>query len=108
MADYVQLQQQLHALVIVLQQAELWQSGPISPSALSSQLPFGVDCLRFEQWLQFVFIPRMNALIDARADLPKNVALTPYAEEVFRNYEQPTSDIIQQLKAIDDIFIPQP
>lgn len=51
---------------------------------LNSSLPFCHDTLRFEQWLQFIFLPKMQMLIDANASLPDNCAIAPYAEEYFR------------------------
>ncbi|MCF6436361.1 YqcC family protein [Pseudoalteromonas sp. MMG022] len=64
----------------ILKSASLWQTQPIDPSLLQSAQPFCCDTLRFEQWLQFIFIPKMLQLLNQHADLPRNIALTPMAE----------------------------
>ena len=48
--------------------------------ALASPLPFMVDTLRIEQWLQWVFLPRLHALLDAQAPLPGACSVHPLAE----------------------------
>lgn len=64
-----------------LQQDGLWQSEPPAAQALASTEPFCVDTLRFEQWLQWIMIPRFQALIHASMPLPASCNISPYAEE---------------------------
>ena len=52
-----------------------------SVEAMKSTAPFACDTMAFEQWLLFIFIPKMTALLDRRLALPANMALTPMAEE---------------------------
>lgn len=59
----------------------LWTDEPPDPEALDSQEPFCVDTLPLESWLQFIFLPRMEAVLDAEAPLPADCAIAPYAEE---------------------------
>ncbi|CAM4306923.1 hypothetical protein BIW53_13460 [Pseudoalteromonas byunsanensis] len=63
-----------------LKSAALWQTQAIEPSLLQSTQPFCCDTLRFEQWLQFVFIPKMLELLSHHEDLPSNIALAPMAD----------------------------
>ena len=44
-----------------------WQEQAPSAEALASQEPFCVDTLTFEQWLQWIFLPRMKQLLEAGA-----------------------------------------
>lgn len=104
MVEYSRLQQQIAELEKRLQQVGLWQQEPIDPSALASQQPFAMDSMRFEQWLQFIFIPRFGMLLEHRLPLPEAMSLTPYAEEVFKTYAEPTETIIELLRAIDEPF----
>ncbi|WP_301099649.1 YqcC family protein [Otariodibacter sp.] len=62
----------------------LWEATPPSEEALASTDPFCVNALSPSQWLQWIFIPKMNALLDANADLPKDFAITPYLEEALK------------------------
>lgn len=64
-----------------------WEQQPPSADALASQEPFCVDSLKFEQWLQWIFLPRMKQLLETNAPLPSVSGIQPMAEVVYR--EQP-------------------
>ena len=66
-----------------LRAASLWESAPPAPAALESVEPFCVDTLALPQWLQWIFLPRMRALLDARAALPPKCGVAPMAEMYF-------------------------
>lgn len=79
---------QLDVLTAVLEQHGLWSTRPPTPEALASQQPFACDTLRFEQWLQFIFVPRMQALIEAGSPLPRHMQVAPMAEETLPSYPE--------------------
>ncbi|MDO4429954.1 MAG: YqcC family protein [Lonepinella koalarum] len=79
-----QTQEQLNELQKLMQTQGLWQSFPPSPEALQSTQPFGLDSLSATEWLQWVFIPRMQALIDSKQPLPTQIAISPYLEEALK------------------------
>ena len=62
-----------------------WQEEHRGKEALASELPFCVDTLSSDQWLQFVLIPRMEQLVMLQAPLPTSVSLYPMASEVYKN-----------------------
>ena len=74
------LRQKLQQLEAEMRAASLWGSQPPSPEALSSTMPFMYDTLQVEQWLQWVFVPRMHALLDAQGALPSSCSVQPLAE----------------------------
>lgn len=65
-----------------------WAEEAPSAEALASQEPFCVDSLTFEQWLQWIFLPRMKTLLEAGGPLPAASGIRAMAEVVYR--EQPT------------------
>lgn len=77
---YGQIAELLTELEQVLKAAELWASEPPHPEKLLSSQPFARDTLDFEQWLQFIFIPRFQQLIEQQAPLPQNMAVLPMAQ----------------------------
>jgi len=85
MSRTLQLHCVLQQLEAELRRCQLWQSQPPSAQALTSQEPFAIDTLAPHEWLQWVFMPRMLALIEAEAPLPRGFALTPYFEEVWKD-----------------------
>ena len=77
----------LDALARELQIEQLWDAQPPSDQALASTVPFMFDTLRIEQWLQWVFMPRVHALLDAGAPLPGNCSIHPLAEHQWSKRE---------------------
>lgn len=90
----------LNELTDVLETYSLWQEKPIDPSLLESTQPFCIDTLRFEQWLQFIFIPRMRALIDAKSDLPSNIALLPMAQVQWPSEYPQVHNVLAQIDSL--------
>ncbi len=75
----------LEQLVSQLQQSGLWQSEPVPQSALESQVPFAIDSLSFEQWLQFIYLPRMQLMLDQDEPWPQ-ASIAPMAEVAWPNH----------------------
>lgn len=75
---------QLNALEAELKQQRLWSTAPADPRLMSSSAPFSCDTMSLEQWLQYILIPRMQALLQANAALPDNISILPYAELAFK------------------------
>lgn len=90
----IQLEHELTAL-------SLWQSSPVSEQALRSVQPFSCDTLRFEQWLQFVFIVKIKQMIDAGMPLPRNANITPMAEHSFAEVGNNASALIAVIRELD-------
>ncbi|MFB9887510.1 YqcC family protein [Balneatrix alpica] len=96
-----QVYQGLQDLQQALQHANLWSAEPPSEEAMNSQAPFCCDLMSLEQWLQWIFIPRMQAILDAHAKLPANCAIQPMAEESFKDYRADVTQIINVLGRLD-------
>ncbi|HLQ85829.1 MAG TPA: YqcC family protein [Salinisphaeraceae bacterium] len=101
---------QLHHLADLLLQLELalrnngfWQQQPPSPAAMASRLPFCADTLEFSQWLQFVFLPRMQHLIENNEPLPDNSNITAMAQEAWSEGAE-NREILQPIRAIDAVL----
>ena len=87
-----------------LRELQLWQAQPPSPEALNSSQPFCIDTLTFVQWLQFVFLPRMSALVEGRQPLPGQCGIAPMAAEYFKGMGLNARPLVEQLKQIDRIL----
>ena len=84
MNQYLLVAGLLGELTAELQRLERWQAEHPGEEALASTLPFCVDTLSFDQWLQIVLIPRMEQLVVMQAPLPSSVSLYPMASEVYK------------------------
>ena len=61
----------LAALELALLEAGWWGEESPDEAALASTEPFCVDTLRFSEWLQWVYIPKMRAYIASQGALPE-------------------------------------
>lgn len=94
----------MNQLETALKKSQLWDDEQPSLEQLSSCEPFCVDTLRFEQWLQWIFIPKMSQIVATpnfnglvhRSDIH---TMSDYA---FRDYPQDTKKINQLIKQLDD------
>ena len=79
------LRQLLQDLEAAMRAASLWSTQPPSEQAMASTMPFMYDTLQIGEWLQWVFVPRLHALLDAQASLPTNCSVHPLAEHEWTN-----------------------
>jgi len=81
-----------------------WEERPPARDALNSALPFCYDTLNVAQWVQFVLIARLKALIEADEPLPRECDIAPYAEEALRFEEKDTDRLLQMLRELDRLL----
>lgn len=99
----VSLNTYLFELERLLNQHGLWSELSPHPDALQSSAPFACDTLAFEQWLQFIFIPKMRLLLEGGDALPTKMHLAPMAEQVWGT--MPRYKKIIEMLALMDAFI---
>jgi uncharacterized protein YqcC (DUF446 family) len=82
-ARFPQIADQLLLIERELRVQGWWDEVAPSAEALSSVEPFSVDTLEFEQWLQWIFLPRMKAILEQDLPLPNASGIQEMAEMVF-------------------------
>ena len=82
----------------------MWERDPPRPEALASTQPFCFDTLTFEQWLQWIFIPRMKRILEQGLALPRQSDIHPLAEEVFSGYSADTHALLGLIKTFDELI----
>lgn len=101
-AQHAEIREQLQALQEHLQALELWSAAPPSAEAMASTMPFMYDTLEFHQWLQWVFVPRLHALIETGSPLPGNCNTRALGEHEFaRLAPRDISPLLAVLQRID-------
>jgi len=95
-----QVRQILQDIEQVMRDLKLWHAMPPEPEAFDSVEPFSVDTMSSEQWLQWVLIPRIYALLDAEAALPTRFAITPY----FEMAQPDATRLLAELQRLDDLL----
>ena len=97
----------LDELVLTLKSLDLWQTSQPDSIKLLSSAPFCCDTLAFEQWLQFVFIPKIYLMINQKQKLPSKIALTPMAQESFKSRTDKVEHLIVIINKIDQLLSQQ-
>lgn len=82
----------------------LWAQLPPSNEALSSRQPFCVDTLAFEEWLQWIFLPRMKLILESGGDLPAASGIRPMAEVIYRERLTKIARLLKSLGEIDRLI----
>lgn len=98
------VQERLQAIELQLKQGGLWQSVAPDVSAFNSTEPFCVDTMMPLEWLQWILLPRMQALLDAGSPLPVALAIAPYYEMALEADIPHRAQLLHCLKALDDLF----
>ena len=108
MSDYNQkvseLADSLLRVEAEMRRSGLWSDIAPSEEALASSQPFCIDTLVFTEWLQFIFLTRMKALVESNAPLPAVSGIAPMAEEHFRVRTESVGRLIQELTVIDGLL----
>ncbi|NHB97823.1 YqcC family protein [Photorhabdus stackebrandtii] len=106
MSTEEQILQKLQLIEHAMRDIDLWQSHPPKPEAFDSVEPFSIDTMLAEEWLQWVLMPRMYALLEQGTELPAAFSIAPYFEESYK--EEATGrcqQLLEHLRALDRLFI---
>ncbi len=104
MERHALVRQHLQAIEQVLRAHQLWQGIAPQPSAFESTQPFCMDTLEPHEWLQWVLIPRMHALIDSNQPLPVSFAIAPYYEMALDAAHIGREPLLAALQELDVLF----
>ena len=98
------VRQQLLLIETTLRNHQQWQGNPPDAAAFASDQPFCLDTLAPYEWLQWIFIPRMHALLDSDSPLPQAFSIAPYYEVALHPGHPAREDIIALLLEMDAWF----
>lgn len=95
--------------VILLLEAEMrrqriWSLEPPQKHQLESIQPFCVDTLNFQQWLQFIFLPRMKEILENGQQLPSCSDIASMANESFKKTIDGSETIVKLLVECEQII----
>lgn len=98
------VRQQLIRIETTLRHHHQWQGIAPDAAAFSSDQPFCLDTLTPYEWLQWIFIPRMQALLDSNGVLPQAFAITPYYEVALHPGHPAREEVLELLQEMDAWF----
>ncbi len=94
---------QMAAVGQALVELRLHSTTAPSPDAFASVQPFCVDTMTFPEWVQFVFLPKLEGMLDGGEPMPSWCDVAPMAEEYFRHLEQDGQLLIEALRRVDEL-----
>lgn len=83
-----------------------WSEQAPSAEALASTVPFAVDSLSFEEWLQWIFLPRMKEILELGLALPSASGILVMAETVFVDRPDESRELRRLLAEFDQLISP--
>ncbi|KJK15903.1 YqcC family protein [Pseudomonas sp. NPDC087612] len=83
-----------------------WSEQPPSPEALASTVPFAVDSMNFDQWLQWIFLPRMKVILENGLALPNASGILVMAETVYVDRPEQSRELRRLLAEFDQLISP--
>jgi uncharacterized protein YqcC (DUF446 family) len=82
-----------------------WDETAPSAEALASVEPFSVDTLDFEQWLQWIFLPRMKIILEQDQPLPNASGILAMAEMVYASRPGQGRELQRLLAQFDQLIV---
>ena len=104
MTTHDRVRQQLHALEALLREHHHWRMDEPQAHLFTSTQPFCMDTMEPLEWLQWVLIPRMHALLDNAQPLPQAFAVAPYYEIALTADHPQREVILTTLQDLDALF----
>ncbi len=86
-----------------LRRLNRWQSDALPAEKFENMGAFGSNTMAFEQWLQFILIPRIQQIITDRDEFPSGSMLATYAVRVFDG-DHEAAHLQQLLYDIDQLI----
>lgn len=83
-----------------------WSDEVPSAEALASTVPFAVDSMSFEQWLQWIFLPRMKEILERGLALPNASGILVMAETVYVDRPEESRQLRKLLAEFDQLISP--
>lgn len=100
----VEITRALDAVEYELRRLDLWHDGPPAPEAFLSTVPFALDTMELHQWLRWIFLARMRALVDAGGPMPSGCAVAPMAEEFYKHGGRNVTGLVACLRQLDRLL----
>ena len=101
---FAELGDQLLLIERELRIRDLWSLEPPEAKALASCEPFCIDTLSFEEWLQWIFLPKMKLIIERNQALPATSGILAMAEMVYQGRSAQMAGLLQTLRAFDELI----
>ena len=100
---YERAGQALTAIEAELQRLGRWSAEPPTPEQLTNMGPFGMQTMAFEQWLQWVLVPRVQEIITTKGAFPTSSQVSVFATREYDG-DPDAAHLVDLLRYFDDLF----
>jgi len=80
-----------------------WSDEPLPDEAYHFNRAFGMDTMAFDQWLQFIFVPRVHDIIRTRGQFPPKSMVATQAIREF-DTDPKAAALVSLLSEFDSLF----
>lgn len=101
--DYAVVQAKLDAIEAEMKRSGFWQDAPLKPEQYHFERAFAQDTMAYSQWLQFIFVPRVQAIIDQRGQFPAQSMVGAQAVREFDGVDE-ADELVRLLSEFDALF----
>ncbi len=100
---YQRAAEMILAIEAEMQHIGFWSDEPLPAEDYRFSLAFGMDTMSFAQWLQFIFIPRVRAIIEERGEFPARSMVGAQAAREL-NTDPQAARLVSLLSEFDGLF----
>jgi uncharacterized protein YqcC (DUF446 family) len=101
--DHAVVAAKIDAIEAEMKRIGLWQSEPLPPEQFVDAGAFGINTMAFEQWLQFVFVPRVRQIVAENGEYPEESQVGVMAIRNFDGFEE-AAELTRMLGAFDALI----
>jgi len=101
--DYSAVAAKLDEIEEEMKRIGLWQEKPLAPEQYNFTSAFAMDTMSFDQWLQFIFVPRVRGIISAGGRFPASSSVGAQAVREFDTHPN-AQRLITLLSEFDMLF----
>jgi uncharacterized protein YqcC (DUF446 family) len=103
MPAYETVEKKINEIEAEMKKIGIWQAGPIAPEKLKCKKAFCMDTMSFEEWLQYVLVPRVRSIIAEKGEWPKGSAVGVMAIRNFDGFDE-AGRLAELLNEFDRLF----
>lgn len=95
--------QAIAAIEAELQCLGRWAAEAPTPEQFTNMGPFGMHTMAFEQWLQWVLVPRVQEIITTKGTFPTSSQVSVFATREYDG-DPDAAHLVDLLRDFDDLF----
>jgi uncharacterized protein YqcC (DUF446 family) len=96
--------QAIAAIQAELKRLGRWSDEAPTPERLTNLGPFGMHTMAFEQWLQWVLVPRVQEIITTKGAFPTSSQASVFATREYEG-DSDAAHLVDLLRGFDALFV---